>query len=247
MASVLERLTPNKLAHELNQYLEQELGIDPKVNYSFNWPNFFASCEVRDLLDSVTLAAQFFKRKGHDPSTLWRGPVRRIFAEEHLAYEIDDECIVHPAVDIEFQRNRAATVAGLQSPRYANSLVAFERISDELAATPPNAKEAWRAVFGAVEGLFRLMFPSAPHLNAGAVDAYLAPAIQKAYAGESVALRAANKQLASFKDWVDASHNYRHEQGSEEPIQPPLDLAVLAVSNGASYLRWLIAIDQSSL
>jgi hypothetical protein len=198
------------------------------------------------LLDTVTLAAKFFKRKGRDPASLWRDPARRIFAEEHLAYAIDDDCIVHPAVDSEFQRNRTATVAGLQLPRYANSLAAFDRISDELAEAPPNGKEAWRAVFSAVEGLFRLMFPSAPQLNAAAVDTHLGPAIQKNYAGEPVALRAANKQLASFKDWVDASHNYRHEQGSEDPVQPPLDLAVLAVSNGASYLRWLIALDQAS-
>jgi hypothetical protein len=81
-------------------------------------------------------------------------------------------------------------------------------------------------------------------VNAGAIDTHLGPAIQKAYTDETVALRAANKQLASFKDWVDASHNYRHEQGSEDPVQPPSELAVLAVSNGASYLRWLIALDQ---
>jgi hypothetical protein len=69
---------------------------------------------------------------------------------------------------------------------------------------------------------------------------------QKAYAGDAVALRAAMKQLASFKDWVDASHNYRHEQGSEEPVQPPIDLAVLAVSNGAAYIRWLVALDNDA-
>ncbi len=70
------------------------------------------------------------------------------------------------------------------------------------------------------------------------------PLVQKLYGADAVALRAANKQVASFKDWVDASHNYRHEQGSEEPVQPPIDLAILAISNGTSFLRWLIAIDQ---
>jgi len=199
------------------------------------------------LLDTITLAAKWLANElGLRPATDWLAPVRRIFAEEHLAYEIDDSFVVHPAVDAEFQRNRTATVAGLQTPRYSNSLAAFERVSDELSATPPNCKEAWRAVFSAVEGLFRLMFPSAPQLNGGAIDSHLGPTIQKAYAGEPVALRAASKQLASFKDWVDASHNYRHEQGSEDPVQPPSDLAVLAVSNGASYLRWLIALDQAA-
>jgi hypothetical protein len=177
----------------------------------------------------------------------WLSEARRIFSEEHLAYEIDDNGIVHPAVDKEFQRNRQSTVAGLQMPRYANSLAAFERISDELAAQPPNGKDAWRAVFTAVEGLFRLMFASVPQLNTAAVEANLTSVVQKLYQGDATAQRAANKQVAAFKDWVDASHNYRHEAGSEEPVQPPIDLAVLAISNGTAYLRWLIAIDQASL
>jgi hypothetical protein len=164
-----------------------------------------------------------------------------------LAYEIDETGIVHPAVDKEFQRNRQATVAGLQMPRYANSLAAFERISDELASQPPNGKDAWRAVFTAVEGLFRLMFSSASQLNAGAVDANLAGLVQKLYREDAVALRAANKLVLAFKDWVDASHNYRHEAGSEGPVQPPIDLAVLAISNGTAFLRWLIALDQETL
>jgi hypothetical protein len=37
------------------------------------------------------------------------------------------------------------------------------------------------------------------------------------------ALRAANKTINAFANWVDACHNYRHEEGDEEPSQPPLD------------------------
>ncbi|MFX5689069.1 hypothetical protein ABTD94_21875, partial [Acinetobacter baumannii] len=63
---------------------------------------------------------------------------------------------------------------------------------------------------------------------------------------DATAMRAANKQLASFRDWIDSSHNYRHEQGSEEPVQPPIDLAILAISNGTAFLRWLIHLDQAN-
>jgi hypothetical protein len=76
------------------------------------------------------------------------------------------------------------------------------------------------------------MFPSATQLNAGLVETNLAPLVQKLYSSDPTALRAANKQLASFKDWVDASHNYRHEPGSEEPVQPPIDL------DGSDVSRW---------
>lgn len=231
-------------SYDLNNAIERELGVHVGILRSFEWPKFTAKCAMRDLLDTITVTFQYLKRISREDR--WLSEARRIFSEERLAYEIDDKAIVHPAVDKEFQRNRQATVAGLQMPRYANSLAAFERISDELASQPPNGKDAWRAAFGAVEGLFRLMFSSAPQLNAGAVETHLAPLVQKLYGSDAVALRAASKQVASFKDWVDASHNYRHEQGSEEPVQPPIDLAVLAISNGTSFLRWLIAIDQAA-
>jgi len=233
-------------AHPLGQLLERELGVEVGAYHAYQLRLFCTKCSIRDLLDTVTITFTYLKRLG-SIAVRWLNEARRIFSEERLAYEIDDGGIVHPAVDKEFQRNRQATVAGLQAPRYANSLAAFERISDELASQPPNGKDAWRAVFAAVEGLFRLMFPSATQLNAGAVETNLPRLIQKLYSSDPVALRAANKLLASFKDWVDASHNYRHEPGSEEPVQPPIDLAVLAISAGTAFLRWLIFIDQASL
>jgi hypothetical protein len=229
----------------LSYFIERELGITVGVVNGLGWPIFTAKCATRDLLDTVTLTFGFLKATSFEER--WLSEARRVFSEEHLAFEIDSVAIVHPAVDKEFQRNRQATVAGLQTPRYANSLAAFERISNELSSDPPNGKDAWRAAFLAVEGLFRLMFSSANQLNAGAVETNLAPVVQRLYSADPVALRAASKQLASFKDWVDASHNYRHEPGSEDPVQPPIDLAVLAISNGTSFLRWLIVLDQTAV
>jgi hypothetical protein len=246
LGKLMQSLLNDSDARALNALLERELGVDVGAFHAYHFPSFCGQCAIRDFLDTVTVTATYFKREGN-AATRWLTEARRIFSEERLAYEIDDRGIVHPAVDKEFQRNRQATVAGLQMPRYANSLAAFERISDELAALPPNGKDAWRTVFAAVEGLFRLMFQSATQLNASAVEANLAGLIQRLYGSDAVALRAANKQLASFKDWVDASHFYRHEQGREEPVQPPIDLAVLAISNGTAFLRWLIALDQATL
>jgi hypothetical protein len=242
----LESLVGDGHAPKLGELWESELGVKVKAQYDIHLSSFCAKCAIRDLLDIITLTFIYLRLRGLT-SERWLNGARRIFSEECLAYEIDDVGVVHPAVDKEFQRNRQATVAGLQLPRYSNSLVAFERISNELASQPPNGKDAWRAVFAAVEGLFRLMFSSASQLNAGAVDANLLSLVEKLHREDAVALRAANKQVASFKDWVDASHNYRHETGSEEPVQPPIDLAVLAISNGTAFLRWLIALDQAAL
>ena len=69
---------------------------------------------------------------------------------------------------------------------------------------------------------------------------------QKIYGANPTALRAAGKVINAFGDWVDACHNYRHEEGVEEPSQPPIDLAVSLISMGSSQLRWLISLDQAS-
>jgi hypothetical protein len=70
------------------------------------------------------------------------------------------------------------------------------------------------------------------------------PIIQRRYAEDTTALRAATRLANSLKEWAEASHNYRHEQGHEEPLQPPLDSAVFAISVGTSILRWLAEIDR---
>jgi hypothetical protein len=227
---------------ELRYFLETELGVNVDISSP---ARLFKNVHIAELLDYITLVHRFCAKRWPQQAARWQAEAQRIFSEERLAYEIDGDCIVHPAVDPEFQRNRQATIAALQLPRYANSLASFQRVSDQLALQPPNGKEAWRAVFAAVEGLFRLMFSRAPQLNAGAVDTHLEKLLQQIHASDPVALRAAMKQAASFKNWVDSSHNYRHEPGSEEPVQPPIDLAVLAISNGAGFLRWLITLDQS--
>ena len=46
------------------------------------------------------------------------------------------------------------------------------------------------------------------------------------------------------KDWVDAAHFFRQEQGmADEVAQPPLGLAVHIFSTGAAHLRWLAELD----
>lgn len=157
---------------------------------------------------------------------------------------MDEQGGVHFRPDKEFAHNRAAAVAALQSSRYANALDAFERGMAALASVPPDGKGAVRYVFGAVETLFRLMVPRAPRLGATELDG-LAPLLQHKYTADETARRASAKMLSSLKDWVDAAHLYRHEQGAEEVAQPPLEIAVYIVSTGASHLRWLAELDAS--
>jgi hypothetical protein len=173
----------------------------------------------------------------------WITEASRIFLEENVRYKIDSSGGVHFSIDEEFERARGASIAALQGPRYSNVLNAFEQAYTELTAVPPDGKGAIRAAFSAAEGLFRLMFPSSPRLTAGEIDKHLGPYLQSAFATDATALGATSKLLASFKDWVDSAHFYRHEPGKEEIAQPPLTLAINLVSLGASYIRWLAEMD----
>jgi hypothetical protein len=89
------------------------------------------------------------------------------------------------------------------------------------------------------------MFPKAPRLAADQIDRFLVPMLASLTA-EATAKGASGKLLRSFREWVDAAHFYRHEEGVAEPTEPTLELTVLLVSAGASWLRWLAEIDTAA-
>jgi hypothetical protein len=238
---------PSNARDGFSGLVERELGVElPSTGYGTHWSNYFASCELRDLLDTITLAYQHFSKSGRTTvAASWLRDVNRVMQEENLRYTIDQQGGVHFAIDEEFARARAATISVLQTSRYKNVLNSFEQGETALGNIPPDGKGAVRATFASVEGLFRLMFPSAPRLTSSEIDRNLTASLQSMFAADPAAAGAAAKLLASFKDWVDAAHFYRHEPGREEIAQPPLTLAINLVSLGASYIRWLAEIDAS--
>jgi hypothetical protein len=149
----------------------------------------------------------------------------------------------HFRFDAEFESNRAATIASLQGARYRAALTAFEDGMAALAKAPPDGKGAIRSTFAAAEGLFRLMLEKSPRLTAVEAQQKLEPLLQRIHAQDNAAMGAASKLLNAFKDWIDAAHFYRHEEGQKDPVQPPLTLAVQMVSVGASFIRWLAELD----
>jgi hypothetical protein len=236
----------NHQAEQLAAYLSRELGVPvPGAGrHSYNWREFIRECRTPDFLDTVTVVYRYlFWHVGDEIANWWRDVVRQIFAEENLAYEIDDAGSVHPGIDREFQRNIATAVAGLQSQRYQNVRELVDSASKFLSSAPPNYKQAWRATLSAVEKLFELMFPYV-RLSADEIERRLGPIVQRAYADDATAQRAAHRMLTGLMEWVEASHTYRHQPGAAEPPQPPADIAILAISHGASLLRWLAGLDE---
>jgi hypothetical protein len=205
----------------LGREVERRIGIF--VSHHVNWPIFLKEIILHDVLDLVTVASDLLRGRNHS-LIQWLQQVQQIFIEENVHYRVDGSGGVHFYFDEEFARSCSATIAALDAQRYRNVSDAFNGALKALSKTPPDGKGAIRQAFAATEGLFRLMFPDAPHLKAKEVDR-LQPRIQAVLAGDAPAQSASSKLLASFRDWIDAAHVYRHEPGAEEVSQPPLTLA----------------------
>ena len=205
------------------------------------WKDQLPKWPLQDVLDLVTVAYGVLRERTALKDQ-WVKQVNTIFAEENLHYRVDERGGMHPYPDAEYARNRSATIAALQSSRYQNVLAEFEAGSTSIGK---DNKTAIRRTFGATEGLFRLMFPRSPRLTAAEAD-QLADRLRRFYGGDATATGASAKLLASFKDWIDACHFYRHEPGQQEVAQPPTSLAVHLVSTGASFIRLLAEIDAAN-
>jgi len=152
------------------------------------------------------------------------------FRRNKLLFFVTTTGGVRRLVDKEFDRNIASTVVSLSAARYAAVKEELERSLSLLTVRPSSNKQAIRAIFDAAETLFRLTFPRSPRLTAGEAKTQLEP-LCKLYAKEDrTATSAAQKMLAAFMDWIDAAHWYRHAQGIEEPIEPPLGSGLITSS-----------------
>jgi hypothetical protein len=235
--------------NELGPIISAELGVDvPSSTYAYDYSGFLQKCELRDFLDFVTVVYRFLLKKQstgtkqRNGQERWVSEVQRVFTEENVHYRVDPHGGVHFHFDEEFARNRAAAIAVLQGARYVNALDSFEAGLAALSRVPPDGKDAIRKTFAAIEGLFRQMFPDSQRLAANQCDK-LMPILQSTFANDAAALGASTKMVESFKDWINAAHNYRHEPGIPDVAQPPLRLAVYLCSSGATHLRWLAEID----
>ena len=228
---------------DLLKIISRELGISTGNVNSINessWSFYFEKAQLRDVLDTITIV---FRNSGSRRSQFLE-EVRRILREERVRYLLDDLGGVHFTVDTAFEQARVSTVSALGADRY---LAVRQSLADAYAALdelPPNGKAAVRNVFFANESLFRLIFPDAHQLGIGELKKHLKPTLDRKYDQKIPAIYAAQKQFVQFASWVEGAHFYRHEPGSEEPTQPPLEMAIHYVTAGTTWLRWLQGFDE---
>jgi hypothetical protein len=232
--------------HVTGAKIELELGARvPLASGAVYWSKFFLECELRDLLDVVTVVFRVAAGKRLRAAFSWIEGVSAIFKEENVGYRVDPLGIVHFAIDGEFEHVQACAVAALQDARYGAARSHYEAGQRALDATPPETREAIRQTFDCVETIFKLMFPDVARLGSTEATKKIKPCLEAAYVGterDSLA-----RMLDAFKEWINGAHPYRHGQGVEEPDNPSVSTAVLSVTIASAFIRWLAELDARRL
>jgi hypothetical protein len=177
------------------------------------------------------------------PANEWKAFMETVLREENVGYRLDERCGVRFMVDHQFDLQKEAVLSCLTEPRFGAALAAFNDAHKYFASTPQDLKVALRALFESVEIVSKQMYV-ADRLTAKLVSNDIKNRILSTYPDDLVARRAVGRVIDGFADWVDGMHHYRHGQGDEEPIVPPLSFATYAMSSGAAFIRWLVHVEK---
>lgn len=245
IASFYSQKTSLDSYYHLKTLIESELGISaPHVGYANIMTAFFSSCELRDFLDIITLVYRHLYKSGAPSRAYeWVQFINRVFREENAAYILDSQAGVHFFQDHEFQKNKAATLSHLGNQRYNAVRSLFEAAYNALDEQPPNTRLAIRDMFEAIETMSKLLDEKISRLGSTEIEKNLKPLCLSQFAEGSIEKNLASKMLNSMKEWADGHQAYRHGQKNEEPNPPPLNLTIMSMGMGASFLRFLLEID----
>ncbi len=235
----MDRVTRYQFAH----YLTAETGWEVQWGSGMSSiADFLLTVEITVLLNCITLVWRFLHSHVSDRySRMWHDFVERGLTEENMRYRLDPLCGVHYLIDEAFESNRTSILPALQDSRYAGVRDAFENAYQYMSS---DTKAAVRSMFEALEILARLMVSGQKNLNQWLVLHKLKPMALTIYQKDKTASTVTDGFFDGLAQWVDSVHNYRHGQGQEEPVSPPLELCVYILSSGTSFLRWLIDVDQ---
>ena len=231
----------------LGHFMESQFGIEVP-HYEgmggrvFKFEDHFLQAHIDDVLESITAIARYLAGGPgrSSASDHWVNTVRQVFAEEHMAYRIDDDGVVHPLVDQAFEAARVSVIGALGGETFNAARAHFENAIAALEEDPPDTRGAVRDCFDAAENLFKLLTGNGQDLTQSNVTATLKPIVDRLHGGLAKATQShAGRMLSSFADWANAGHPYRHAQGDTEIQAPTVALAVLYLSTGAGFIRWL--------
>ncbi len=238
-----EHLSTN-FRDRIRNAMQQEAGIEvPWINnWGYDVSAVFKKGDLRDVLDSITIVYRQLAPAWPHLADRWKEFVERALREENVGYTLDEKCGVHYFIDEEFERNRVSTLSVLDSPRYKAVRAAFEDAYRHLDSDPRDTKAAVRSIFESLEILTKQMVET-KNLNRWVVENTLKEKCLSQVTGGTTELAVVTGLFSSIADWVDALHNYRHGQATEEPISPTDELAIHIISSGSAHIRWIAQFD----
>jgi hypothetical protein len=236
-----------KVSSENIRFLRVEIEKETGVTLIYSPSNahqiatLFQRANLRHVLDAITIIFRSLNTRflRHD-AVDWLAFCRRVLKEENIAYRIDDQGVVHPLVDEEFQRNRISTLALLDASRFAAVKTAFDQAFQYLET---DTKSAVRCMYEALEILCRLLKPAAPRLSEQLVRD-LHKQYESLYPATDAAGRTTfNAVMESIVKWVVGLQVQRHGQPTMSPLEPDAELCAHILSTGSAHIRWLIELD----
>jgi hypothetical protein len=235
------------LRPDVARLIRSSIGVTvPSFGAALAFGRFFEQAEMRDVLDTITIVWNALYSNGrHSTADRWAADIEHAFRTENLSYRVDAKGGVHRTVDAEFDRNKTSAIGCLDDQRYTAIRSALQAAFDKLERSSPDRKGAARDMFEAAETLTKIMCDTGESLDSTFVEKRLKPLVQKLYGDDPRENSTASRLLSSFSDWVNAAHPYRHGHNSEVPLSLPVDMAIMLMSEGAAFIRWLAAIDQT--
>lgn len=225
--------------------IELETGVHvpirPVIGKSLS--QFFLTADIRDILDSITIIYSIFDDAHDRRRSEWHLFISRVFKEENIGFRLDSKCGVHYYIDEEFERNKFSTLRMMHKVCYSATKSAFEDSYRHFDGNPIDTKAAVRSIFESIEILVKQIVQTR-NLNKYIVENDLKNKFMPIYNGDETAKAVVSKMFDSFALWVDGIHLYRHGQDDDQPVRPPIDLAVYILSSGSSFLRWLIELNE---
>ncbi len=225
--------------------VEGELGIEIVSSGGYNpayvsWDRLVRQeLSISDLLNVLTMLWRTVDVRGRDN---FRRNITRIFAEEAIGFSVDEEMGFHPAFDEEFERSLSSIVRILNGDGFRHEADFVALSETALLANPIDGRAAIRAVFDAAENLFKRI-TGKQNITNGHVRQELAVVAMQGVPQDGKSNVAVNKILNAFEDWVAACHVYRHAPGEAETTQPTEAIAILIVSQGYCFVRWLAELS----
>lgn len=246
------------------EFFSEELGESPEissVNYvqgyvHYHWNDFFPNLPDEKFFRAITLVflameklqENYNRPKGNNEfvecARQFQVFVSKVFKSESVGFDIDNHGNIHRELDFEFEKIVSSTLKILEPPKFDAVKIELINANEALRGGKPNAKQAVVSTYDAVETLFKILFAenNISRISRPEILKRFNPIIEAKYRGHDRAINSSKGMLESFSKWMDAAQQYRHGQKDKEHSPPPSELAALLVSQGASFMRWMVEL-----